>query len=57
MKTFHAEFILQLNITIYKNSQIENLDFSKYNCQSLDSTCDTFCAEMADFSISTMMVN
>ena len=43
MKQFHAKFILQLNITIPKSSHIENLDSSKYDCQSLDLTCDKLC--------------
>ena len=40
MKQFHSKFILRLNITIPKNSQIEKLDSSEHSCQSLDSTCD-----------------
>ena len=43
MKQFHAEFISQFNITIPKNSHIENLDSSKYNFQPLDSNCDKIC--------------
>ena len=42
MKQFHAKFILRFIITIPENSQIENLDYSKCDCQSLDLTCDTF---------------
>ena len=57
MKQCHAKFILRLNITIPRNSQIENLDSSKYNCQSLDSICDNVCVGNGEFSISTMMVN
>ena len=49
MKQFHAKCILQLNITTPKNSQIENLDSSKYNCQSLDSTCDKICVRNGRF--------
>ena len=26
-----------------KQSQIKKLDYSEYNCQSLDSTCDKIC--------------
>ena len=33
MKQFHAKFILRINIIIPKHSQIENLDYSEYNCQ------------------------
>ena len=40
MKQFHAKFILQFNIIIPKQYHIENLDSSKYKCQSLDSTCE-----------------
>ena len=40
MKQFLAKFILQFNITIWKQSQIENLYSSKNNCQSFYSTCD-----------------
>ena len=43
MTQFHAKFILRLNINITKNSHIEDLDSLKYNCQSLDSTCDKIC--------------
>ena len=43
IKRFHETFILRLNITIPRNSQIETLDTSKYNFQSLDSTCDKIC--------------
>ena len=32
-----------------KNSQIENLDSSKYNCQPLDSTCDKICVGNGGF--------
>ena len=49
IKRFHAKFILWFSITISKQSQIENLDPSKYNCQSLDSTCDKICVENGIF--------
>ena len=57
MRQFHAEFILICNITAPKKSQIENLDSSKYNSQSLDSTCDKICVGNEIFSISEVMVN
>ena len=57
MKQFHEKFILLLNITIPKNSQIENLDDSKCNCQSLYSTCNSFFVGNGRFSVSNMMVN
>ena len=40
MKQFHVKCPLIFDITIPKKSHIENLDSSKYDCQSLDSTCD-----------------
>ena len=43
MKQIHANFILPFNTTITKNSHIENLDYSKDNCKSFDSTCDKIC--------------
>ena len=49
MKKSHAKFILQFNITTPKQSQIENLDYSKYNCQYLDSTCDINIVENGRF--------
>ena len=39
-KQYHETFIPPFNLTIPKNSQIENLDSSKYNFQSFDSTFD-----------------
>ena len=43
MKQLLEMFILRINITIPKNSLIENLYFSIYNSQSLVSTCDIIC--------------
>ena len=43
MKQFYAKFIFPSNITISKQSHIENLDFSKNNCQSFYSTYDKIC--------------
>ena len=43
LKQISASFILPFNINIPKHSHIENLDASKYNCQSLDLSCDKIC--------------
>ena len=43
MKKLFETFVLPINITIPKNSPIENLDSSIYNSQSLVETCDIIC--------------
>ena len=54
----YAKFMLPFNITIPKNSHIENLDSPIYNCQSYHwiQPVIKILLEMADFSISKMMV-
>ena len=49
MKQFYVKCILILNITIPNKSQIENFNYSKYDCESLDSTCDEIFVENGRF--------
>ena len=43
MKIFHGRYRLQFNITIPKINHIENIDYLKYNDQSLNSIYEEIC--------------
>ena len=43
LEILHESFILLFNITIPKHSQIENLNHSRNDFGSVDSSCDLIC--------------
>ena len=42
-ETISCKIYITIKYNPTKKTQIENLDYSKYNCQSLDLTCDKIC--------------